>query len=203
MNPPARGDGTLVSGTCAALVPLLCRACATSLATQVCDVATCRPTSHWPAAGHRTLVELEVVADRGGDGQPRGGGAADQRTGDPGGAARDVRDQGADDLIVPARTMGPIAASDAGRMFKDDLRALGCGQRPASSGTAAAGMTCGRVVHHLVPGAGGAPRPAARGHAHGQGGHRQRLHARDLGGALRRTRHAQGQHPRQEAPGAC
>src|SRR5437868_3491659 len=32
---------------------------------------------------------------------------------------------GADDLIVPARTMGPIAASDAGRMFKDDLRALG------------------------------------------------------------------------------
>ena len=32
------------------------------------------------------------------------------------------RAPGADDLIVPARTMGPIAASDAGGMFKDDLR---------------------------------------------------------------------------------
>ena len=31
---------------------------------------------------------------------------------------------GTDDLIVPARTMGSIAASDAGRMFKDDLQAL-------------------------------------------------------------------------------
>jgi len=35
------------------------------------------------------------------------------------------RAPGTDDLIVPARTMGPIAASDAGRMFKDDLRTLG------------------------------------------------------------------------------
>jgi integrase len=35
------------------------------------------------------------------------------------------RAPGADDLIVPARTMGPIAASDAGRMFKEDLQALG------------------------------------------------------------------------------
>jgi len=35
------------------------------------------------------------------------------------------RPPGADDLIVQARTMGPIAASDAARMFKEDLRELG------------------------------------------------------------------------------
>jgi hypothetical protein len=35
------------------------------------------------------------------------------------------RPPGGDDLIVPARTMGPIAASDAARMFKEDLRELG------------------------------------------------------------------------------
>ena len=35
------------------------------------------------------------------------------------------RAPGVDDLIVPARTMGPIAASDGAKMFKEDLRELG------------------------------------------------------------------------------
>jgi integrase len=53
------------------------------------------------------------------------------------------RAPGADDLIVPARTMGPIAASDAGGCSRTTCGRWGCGRRPASSGTAA-GMTCGR-----------------------------------------------------------